>query len=65
MHIPTISAVSNIYSNTSRQKINFYVYYEIDNDDVKTLLLADWYNGDDEGSWVLLEAEPADAREFV
>ena len=39
-------------------KINFYVYFEIDDQEVKALLLPQWYNGEEEGSWVLLELEP-------
>ena len=36
-------------------KVNFYIYYEIDEDEVKTVLRADEYDGDGDGSWVLLE----------
>ena len=31
-------------------KVNFYIYYEIDEDEVKTALRADEYDGDCEGS---------------
>ena len=40
-----------------RHKVNFYIYYEIDDDEVKHVLLNDWYDGEEEGSWVLLEAD--------
>ena len=39
---------------------NFFVYYEIDDNLSKHCLTLEDYNGDDEGSWVLLEAEPAE-----
>ena len=44
-----IPQVNKVLADGSRQKINFYVYYEIDQEEVKTLLLTDWYDGDDEG----------------
>ena len=31
-------------------KVNFYIYYETDEDEVKTALRADEYDGDCEGS---------------
>ena len=37
-------------------KVNFHIYYEIDEDEVKTVLRADEYDGDVDGSWVLLGA---------
>ena len=37
-------------------KVNFQIYYEIDDDEVKTVLRANEYDGEGEGSWVLLEA---------
>jgi hypothetical protein len=37
-------------------KVNFLVYYDIDGSEAKQVLRLDEYNGDDEGSWVLLEA---------
>ena len=39
----------------TREKINFYVYYDMDEAEVKTLLRTEWYDGDEEGSWVLLQ----------
>ena len=37
-------------------KKNFFVYYEIDDQEVMmTVLRTEWHNGDDDGSWVLLE----------
>ena len=36
-------------------KVNFHINYEIDEDEVKTVLRADEYDGDGDGSWVLLE----------
>ena len=42
------------------EKVNFIIHYEIDDEDVKTVLRMDVYDGDDEGTWVLLEpVEPA------
>ena len=37
------------------EQCNFYVYYEIDDDEVPTALRLNEYDGDDEFSWVLLE----------
>ena len=39
-----------------RAKVNFLVHYEIDRETVKTVLRLDEYNGDDDMSWVLLDA---------
>ena len=45
-----------------REKTNFIVYYEIDDEEVKTVLRAVDHGGDEDGAWVLLEAvEPAAA----
>ena len=35
--------------------LNFIIYYEIDNEEVKTVLRAEEHGGDDEMSWVLLD----------
>ena len=40
-----------------RIKVNFLIYYEIDQQTAKTVLRLDEYNGDQDGSWVLLEAD--------
>ena len=37
-------------------KKNFYIFYEIDAEEVSTMLRAEWYDGDEDGSWVLLES---------
>ena len=39
-----------------RVKVNFFIHYEIDDETIKTVLRLDEYDGDDDGSWVLLEA---------
>ena len=36
--------------------MNFIIFYDIDGEDTKTVLRLDEYGGEDEGSWVLLEA---------
>ncbi len=42
-----------------REKVNFIVYYEIDDEEVKTVLRAAEHGGEEDGAWVLLEpAEP-------
>ena len=46
-----------------REKVNFVVYYEIDDEEVRTLLRAAEHGGDEEGSWVLLEPAAAAAVE--
>lgn len=51
-----IPQVNKALPDGTREKINFYVYYEGDGEEVKTLLRAEWYDGADEGSWVLLES---------
>ena len=43
-------------------KVNFHIYYEIDEHEVKTVLRADEYDGDVDGSWVLLEPVGEEAR---
>ena len=35
-------------------KKNFNIYYDIDDEEVGTVLRANEYDGDEEGSWVLL-----------
>jgi hypothetical protein len=40
---------------TVRVKVNFLIYYEIDEQTVKTVLDMNDYNGDEDSSWVLLE----------
>ena len=42
-------------------KKNFNIYYEIDEEEVSTALRADEYGGDEDFSWVLLEAVAAPA----
>ena len=37
-------------------KVNFNIFYEIDGQEVKTVLRRDEYGGDDDCAWVLLEA---------
>ena len=39
-----------------REKANFIVYYEIDDEEVKTVLRAAEHGGDEDSAWVLLEA---------
>ena len=43
-----------------REKVNFIIFYDIDGDEIKTMLRLDEYDGEDEGSWVLLEAAEAE-----
>ena len=38
-----------------REKVNFIIYYEIDDEEVKTVLRAAEHGGDEDGAWVLLE----------
>ena len=38
-----------------REKVNFIIYYEIDDEEVKTVLRTADYGGDEDGAWVLLE----------
>ena len=40
-----------------RIKVNFLVFYEIDQQTAKSALRLDEYNGDEDASWVLLEAD--------
>ena len=35
---------------------NFYIYYEVDDDEVPSALSLDEYGSEDEGGWLLLEA---------
>ena len=39
------------------QPCNFYIHYEVDDDEVATVLQLTEYGGEDEGSWLLLEPE--------
>ena len=38
-----------------RCKVNFYIHYEIDDQEVKTVLRLSEYGGHDEMAWVLLK----------
>ena len=38
-----------------REKVNFFIFYHIDSEEVKTVLRVKEYNGEEFGSWVLLE----------
>ena len=50
----------------ARDKANFIVYYEMDDEEVKTVLRAAEHGGDEEGAWVLIEpVEPAEPMEPV
>jgi len=44
-----------------RETVNFVIFYEIDQDSVKTVLRLEAYGGEEEASWVLLESDGADA----
>ena len=47
--------------DTQREKVNFYIYYEIDGEEVKTVLRSAEHGGDEDGAWVLLESvEPVE-----
>ena len=37
-------------------KVNFIIFYDIDGEEIKTVLRLSEYGGDEVGSWVLLEA---------
>ena len=43
-------------SSSFMSQCNFYVYYEIDDDEVPTALGLEDYGSNEEGGWVLLEA---------
>ena len=42
-----------------REKVNFIVYYEIDDEEVKTVLRAAEHGAEEDGAWILLEPQPA------
>lgn len=44
----------------SGEQCNFYIYYEVDDEEVPTALRLEEYGVDEECGWVLLEALPAD-----
>ena len=43
------------------QQCNFYIHYEVDDDEVPTVLQLAEHGGEDEGCWVLLESVAAEA----
>ena len=45
------------------QTCNFYVYYEVDDDEVPSALSLDDYDAEGEGGWVLLEPVAGEAGE--
>ena len=42
----------------SSEQCNFYIYYEVDDDEVPTALRLADYGREDEGAWLLLESAP-------
>ena len=42
----------------SGEQCNFYIYYEVDDDEVPTALRLADYGGEGEGAWLLLESAP-------
>lgn len=40
----------------SSKNCNFYIYYEVDDDEVPSALSLDEYGSEDEGGWLLLDA---------
>ena len=44
----------------TRTPVNFWIYYEIDQEKVKTVLRLDEYGGDENSSWVLLDPVATD-----
>ena len=52
----SIITAANAYYYMQMMK-NFIIYYELDGQTVTTLLRLEEYDGVDEASWVLLEAE--------
>ena len=45
--------------DSQREKVNFIVYYEIDDEEVKTVLRAAEHGAEEDGAWILLEPQPA------
>ena len=43
-------------SKRGGKNTNFYIHYEVDDDEVATVLSLEDYGGDDECSWLLLVA---------
>ena len=51
------------HTEKARRKLGSYSEYEIDDQEVKTVLRSTEYGGDGDGAWVLLEpTEPAAAE---
>ena len=44
-----------------REKVNFIVYYEIDDEEVNTVLRAAEHGAEEDGAWIRLEPQPAAA----
>ena len=47
-----------------RVKVNFLIFYEIDQQDVKTVLRLAEYGGDEDMSWILLDKAQAGANKW-
>ena len=45
---------TRLEDGTSPKK-NFFIYYELDDEEVNVPVHHNWYNGEDDGSWVLIE----------
>ena len=46
-----------------RVKVNFSIYYEIDDNVVPTVLRLEEYGGQEESSWVMLEVEAGEQEQ--
>jgi len=46
----------------TREKVNFIIHYEIDDEDIKTVLRVEEYGDNGECGWVLLEPVAAEGE---
>ena len=49
-----------VQTKRSGEQCNFYIFYEVDDEEVPTALRLEEYGVDAECGWVLLEAAPAE-----
>lgn len=50
------------HTHGQREKVNYTIHYEIDDEAVGTVLRTSEYGGDEDMAWVLLAALPADGE---
>ena len=58
-HIGPGRVAEGLVAEGEKEGQRFIVYYEIDDEEVKTVLRAAEHGAEEDGAWILLEPQPA------